>query len=257
MTAIVRVCTRQGFVIAADGRRRRTEDWKTFETISDSVQKIFDLQGSGRCLAYGLAGSVSVPDENGKVELDFATEAQSAVERLRNIEPAEFKSYVERFGRLLNGALRDMNARGGSRWPLVSNRGDGTVLNAYFVGYYFGVPSWAHLRLVQLEGKSTSVQLDSPLARPGRIELMGSHPMSDLLYEHKDRRFAQYIRPKPDRAEDLTLQEAIIVAENYIRACSEPLAAQIDPECAAIGGHVHSATITPRHGFRWVTGPVK
>jgi hypothetical protein len=42
--------------------------------------------------------------------------------------------------------------------------------------------------------------------------------------------------------------------DGYIAACSDPIALELDEFCHTIGGHIHVATVTPDHGFRWVPG---
>src|SRR5690242_9871498 len=67
-TAIVRIYTQEGFVIAADGRRRRTRDWKI---ISDHVQKVFPVVEPGRSIAYAMTGTTQIPAENEEILFDF------------------------------------------------------------------------------------------------------------------------------------------------------------------------------------------
>ena len=60
--------------------------------------------------------------------------------------------------------------------------------------------------------------------------------------------FAEYIQnPLTIRS----LDDAERYIRGYIEACSSPLALQMDAKCSRIGGHIHTAEITPSGGFRW------
>jgi hypothetical protein len=57
-------------------------------------------------------------------------------------------------------------------------------------------------------------------------------------------------------AKPTAMAPATRVALNVIRAhrCRE--AKSIDPDvCAAVGGHIHIATVTQSDGFKWALGP--
>jgi hypothetical protein len=89
---------------------------------------------------------------------------------------------------------------------------------------------------------------------PGAPIGLGSELMRKVFFDTKDERFAAY-RTQKQMGGSLGLDDAVQVAANFIRACSDPAALEVDPyTCAAIGGHIHIATITPRNGFRWVYG---
>lgn len=52
----------------------------------------------------------------------------------------------------------------------------------------------------------------------------------------------------------LSLAEGADLARAYIAACASSKGRVVDIECAAIGGRVHAAEITPL-GFKWVDPP--
>ena len=59
------------------------------------------------------------------------------------------------------------------------------------------------------------------------------------------------------KGEPTTMEQAIQVALDVIRAHCDPEAHTIDPEiCAAVGGRVHIAKVTPHDGFKWVREPI-
>jgi hypothetical protein len=79
-TAIIRIYTHEGFVIGADGRRRRTGDGAI---ISDTVQKIFPIEEAGRSLAYAMAGVTQIPSEDSEILFDFIVKAREAIKDFR------------------------------------------------------------------------------------------------------------------------------------------------------------------------------
>src|ERR1017187_1690816 len=80
-TAISRVYTKDGFVVAADGRAQNSEDGSI---ISDSTQKIFLINQPNISLAYSLAGTVGItPEKSDNVIFDFYDESRRAVESKR------------------------------------------------------------------------------------------------------------------------------------------------------------------------------
>lgn len=82
------------------------------------------------------------------------------------------------------------------------------------------------------------------------MKISGSEVVADLLFQTTDPRFSVYRVNAPT----YTLAKATDIARNYILACCDPVALQIDPNCADIGGHIHMAIITPAEGFRWIAG---
>lgn len=70
-TAIIRIYTREGFVVAADGRRRRHRPTGDWAILSDSVQKIFPIEEEGRSLAYAMAGAAQIAGEAGQILFDL------------------------------------------------------------------------------------------------------------------------------------------------------------------------------------------
>lgn len=48
------------------------------------------------------------------------------------------------------------------------------------------------------------------------------------------------------------LEEGKVVAQSFVRACSDPAVHEAYPECKSIGGTMQSCTITPERGFNWI-----
>jgi hypothetical protein len=126
----------------------------------------------------------------------------------------------------------------------------------YFIGYFEGKSSRTDVRLFHRNQVLASPTILSPGVQPGQLEIAGSDVVVNSLYKTDDSRFASYRRAAPESSQDLPLAEAIEVARNYIRACSDPNSAALDEKCKGIGGHIHIATIKPGEGFRWIDPPV-
>ena len=84
MSAIAVIYTRDGFVLAADGRRSLDDDATESAQflLSDMVQKIFPVEDRDRTLAYAITGLAGSDDG----EFDTYVEAAKQTERLSNLE---------------------------------------------------------------------------------------------------------------------------------------------------------------------------
>jgi len=69
-TAIARIYTKEGFVVAADGRRL---SGKTGDIASDDVQKIFPLVRAGCNMAFSVAGVAQLVSEIGMFDFGLET----------------------------------------------------------------------------------------------------------------------------------------------------------------------------------------
>jgi hypothetical protein len=255
-TAIFRTYTSEGFVIAADGLRRRGSDGPI---VRKYVQKIFPVEDAHRALAYGLAGLVYMGDNETPV-FDFAIETARAASVLTPRAPADLTRYAELLSGLVNDSLRE--ARISERLPEYptcpevepTNEPGSKIAELFLVGYYEGRASWTDVRFWHKNQELRTPQIYSERLRRGQLKICGSHIVSDLLYKTNDSRLAAFRGRASARQEDLTLPEAVRVAENYIRACDSDVGREVDPNCASIGGHIHMATITLTDGFQWVPG---
>jgi hypothetical protein len=252
-TAIIRIYTREGFVIAADGRRQNDDG----TIYSDSAQKIFPVEEPGRSLAYAMAGASHIPGGVGKMPFDFIIEAQETIKDFARRRPADLHRYAEIVSRRINSHLRDAKETGRIRkYPSAEDDAPAgsagtTIVQIHFVGYFEGRPSWTKVTLFHRNQVLASPMIDSPRVRPG-LEIVGSGVVANLLFETEDPRFASYRRAKQ---QDMTLAEAVEDARNYVHACSDPIGKSVDKKCEKIGGHIHIATIKPDEGFRWVEPP--
>jgi hypothetical protein len=103
-----------------------------------------------------------------------------------------------------------------------------------------------------LKKKGVMVEPQIRLATPPCDLFSGSDQIAHrYFFSHADRRFKKYFHTKGK-----TLSSGIAHAKGYIEACCDPLAAEIDPLCGGIGGHIHVATVTRESGFQWFIPPI-
>ena len=254
-TAIVREYTAEGFVIAADGRKSKPDG----TVVSDTVQKIFPHVGPGRVLAYSLAGTVMFTadhDEN-DIVFDFVAQTAEVAKSLSAIRSKNLVGFGKRLGDAINRRLADAKGRNlFSQYTTCENspieRGY-TIARIFVDGYCDGIPSRINIRFFhENQILRTPDVLTSDLNQGW---MYGSKDIADLLFATDDQRLAAYRIPKARTNFSTgppTLRDAIEYAKSYIRACSDPVALQIDPKsCSAIGGHIHIASVTTDGGFQW------
>jgi hypothetical protein len=167
--------------------------------------------------------------------------------------------YARNIANPINRKLADLKRAGAiRRYPVrpsgMRERGH-TILRVYFDGYYGGFESRAYVRFYHENQRLSSPEILPQDVSPGGPITFGSVLISELLFkaEHKqDNRLARF-RKNWDTA---TLAGAVEICRSYIAACSSDEGKAIDPDvCAAIGGDIHIATITPNGGFDWVIRP--
>ena len=73
----------------------------------------------------------------------------------------------------------------------------------------------------------------------------------ELFHDKKDSRFAKYNKDVPLNGPLSNAAEAVRLV---VEAHCDPVAAELDPLCKGIGGHVHVAELTPE-GFKWIIAP--
>ena len=255
-TAIIAIHTGEGFVIAADGRKKLGP-----RLITDSEQKIFPVQRKWDTLAYALAGIITLY-EDGTFEslvFDFRQAARSSFAALSKVHPLNFALFAEKLSRRINKALEKL----GKDEPEVKYPdpdGKGTIAHLVVVGYYNRLPVMARIRFFhrnQRVVKRPEVNSYRPIGT--RREISMPNKVGYALLKAEDSRLAHYYKPslrKLAAKEPLSLLEAQEVATTFIKACGDPAALEIDPNCHTVGGHLHIATITEAQGFHWVTPPI-
>ena len=255
MTAIAMVYVVPAFVIAADGRRRWADQRSIDESMKsqevDNQQKIFSARFKGRDIAYALTGLAFNHDRT----FDLFEETRKTATTLENAKLANLYEYVGAFGDSIANAYAA--ARQDGRFgqfginSFYSDPQQQNVLATIFMAGYFrkNDPS---LGMLIISHQDQVVLAPKPIFQtPPRNPILSGSAIAELMYGKRDPRFAKYFRPISRTG---TLEEAEEYARNYIEACSDPTAAEIDPECNGIGGHIHMATLTKQDGFNWIPG---
>jgi hypothetical protein len=242
-TAIVRIYTPGGFVVAAEGRKY---EYEKKIVVSDISQKIFPIEEGETRLAYTIGGTVQLTTPNDEVVYDITAAIHSAIDQL---VPSEIKS-LWHYGEALSKAIQELPPEAVS---VVIGTEVPTMIS--FDGYYKGKPKRATVRMFY-DGQEPEVSVDRlrvgyplgsgsmavivALLTGGRPELLASYRSS----------FAEF------QYENVTLSQAIEVAKSMVAAQCDPEALKLDPMCIAMGGHIHLCTVTP-DAFRWIIEPAK
>lgn len=257
-TAIVRIVTPQGVVIAADG----LESLGFFRPKNEHLQKIYPIQGLP--LAYAIFGSTSscnyLPSTGVEVVIDLLGEAKKSAELMGSQTFDDLSLHAWHFSQPILKALREKIGDNNQN-PYPSMRYDPrepgqTILHVFFFGYYHGLASTVDLRIfhrkdVLQEPSITVVDVDT--GPPPWVR--GSEDIAKVLFQSQDDKFAPYRIPFPSNPNDLTIQHAADIAKGYITACSSEAGREVDPDAPlCIGGHIHIAQITPK-GFQWIIPP--
>jgi hypothetical protein len=256
MTALFLQWTRDGVVLASDGR---SSDEQTGEIKSDTVQKIFQIGGPGRRLAYAMTGALKLgaPGEQA-ASLDLALEVRRAVESFSKTKTKNLVTYVSKLAETVARAVQDANKSGRiEKLPILpqperQNESGHTILRMIVAGYCDGVPDFVEARIFHENGV-----IRAPQVRRQELELAwmsGVPEVSRQLFDESDPRFQTY-RPSVPKDRPATLPEVIEMAGQYITACGSPEARAINPTVSrGIGGRTVIATISPTEGFQWVKG---
>ena len=251
-TAIARFYTPEGFVIAADGRKR---DAETHSIVNDNTQKIFGL--SGMQIGYALMGIIELSPEGSKeISFDFCNEIAKSAQDLTGRKSKNLFGYATRLSKPINRRLADARRSGMiSPYPVqpskIAERGH-TIVRLYLDGYYQGIPSRVNVRFFHENQKLSEPEIMFHSLNLNGLLTLG--PAIVLgLFNNNDERFARYHRYRKNW--DGTLSGAVEECKNYILAFSSPEALEADQEgSSGVGGHTHVATITLASGFKWAPG---
>jgi hypothetical protein len=257
MTAIALVYTKAGFVVAADGLSRwgddATRDALARQNESDHEQKVFKAAFGSMDIAWAVTGSAFNKDRS----FSLIIEAGNALQATNAGSPRSFGDWLDLFAFRLRDSVSDAR-KSGSIAPFTENQNVPALSDERFTfarilmaGYFCnGRPSIAITRLSHEGGILTDPQ--TSISTPPRGDLFsGSSEISERYFRQRiDDRFKKYYRPSGS-----TLEAGLAHAKGYIQACSDPLAAELDPICRGIGGHIHAAAVTPS-GFQWLIPPV-
>ena len=246
-TAIAKHYVYEGFVIAADGRKRDSE---THAIISDKTQKIFEIPGMQ--IGYALMGTVELSPENSEeITFDFCSQIVNGIADLGQRTFKDLLEYATALSNQINGHLAEARRMGIiGPYPAQTSKMQGPgydIVRILLDGYYNGTPSRVHVRFFHENQSLSPPQRDREPLGP---LVLGPEALLHLILDENNQRFARYRRPW-----DGTLHGAIEACKNCVRAFSGPEALEIDSEASSgVGPNVHIATITPATGFQWVEG---
>src|ERR1017187_3800843 len=232
MTAIAIVSTSSGIIVAADGRSRwgedATRDNSTSQHESDHEKKVFKAEIGAADVAWAVTGSVFNADRS----FSLVAEVKKSF-RAANEDPTSLFRWFDSFTTHLHALVSEARENG-LLPPFTENENQTvgsnerfTFARIFMAGYFYGgKPAIAILRLSHKDGvlKEPQRMIFSP---PEHDFFSGSDEVRKRYFEeHEDVRFKKYFRPSGS-----TLEEGLAHARGYIKACSDPLAAEIDPLC--------------------------
>jgi hypothetical protein len=235
-TTIVRVYTREGFVIAADGREY---DPNADRILGENVRKVFTVTSGQQQLTYALSGTNILVLKNGKVEFDIVPAIHKAVAKAS----AENHDNLEAYGTALVGSFRELPARENDKPTII-------LLD----GYINGVPQQARVDIYH-DGKEAERFLEH--LSGGFAGGFGSSIILRMLNRlvgadagpMEQYRSASWDVPLYKR----TLPQAIEIAKSWMDAHCSPEALGIDlTNCRAMGGNCHLCINTPTKDFEWM-----
>jgi hypothetical protein len=266
-TALAHIFSDEGFVIAADGFDIvRTSDGP--KVVSDHAKKIFQLPGIDRDVACSFTGMVTLFNDAGDETIfDFMSECVNAARAVESAPTRDASELAARICPLILQRLAIVKQSGDlKRYPSpASQLGElgRTLVRFYLDGYFNGQPFRTGMRFYHIDQEIAWGSISHSLGHQSKSVLFGSNGVGYLLFNTGDPRLQKYRTDacrivaarysNPDTA--VTLQDAIEAARNFIAACSDPVALEIEGEKhQRIGGHIHIATITPKAGFQWASG---
>lgn len=251
-TAIARNYTKDGFVIAADGRMLNTADMRV---ATDEMQKIFPF-GEARTLAYtccGIARLGSTTEEK-EIAFDFITAFSACVQAISTRPYKSLQDYLGRCARKMFSNLRmvigDRTELPGGQLP--HERG-ATIAEIVVDGYFKGFPSRAGIRFFHEDHKLATPEVLSYTVYEDTQFLYGVPGVESQL--RLDGPLSRYLQLVDTVSDSVRLTDAVIAAIGYVEACASPEAKLLNKRASdAIGGRTHAAIITLDGGFQWVSG---
>jgi hypothetical protein len=257
MTAIVRIYTNGGFIVAADGRQRELDG----SVVSEVKQKIFSF-GGDRFLAYSFTGHIGLgPANSPDTVFDFIEEFGRAAQVISASRYPTLVDYATRLARNVQNILAERceNAQIPLQESSIDDEESPTLADAMIDGYHSGSPSRVNVRFFRMDGAFADPEITTPDLRTGGVWFHGSNLIGNLLLKEKDPRLwnARSLRPLESALSGWSdeMLNAAITARAYIEGCSGPIGQELDPKiCAGIGPNIHMASITEKDGFLWVPG---
>ena len=241
-TALAHIFSDEGFVIAADGFDIvRTSDGP--KVVSDHAKKIFQLPGINRDIACSLIGMVTLfSDAGDETIFDFISECVRAARVVESAPVRDASELAARICPLILQRLAIVKQRGDlRRYPSPpSQLGElgHTLVRFYLDGYFNGQPFRTGIRFYHIDQEIAWGSISHSLGRWSKSVLFGSDRVGYLLFDTEDPRLQKYRTDacrlvaaryrNPDTA--VTLQDAIDATRNFIAACSDPVALELEGE---------------------------
>jgi hypothetical protein len=245
-TAIVRIHTSEGLVIASDTLVSN----ESVERAQYTAQKIFKIDHAPIRAAYAIAGQAKIIQPDGEVLLDVPTAIHEAIAGALGEPLHDFYSFSTMLSNLVKDKIRTAqrslrpNPRVQREWPI----------QIFLDGYYQeGLPERFHIKIYRLGALPNWAQ--KQIFRNESFDNLGVG--SSEVQKALDADDPRFIGFRPSKITDkLSLQEAICIANNRVSAQFGTFAPAlaVDPLCRHIGGRVMIATVTLDHGFQWVLG---
>lgn len=252
-TAIARIYTPGGFVIAADGLSTNSD---TGEVINRSLQKIFRMGNSP--LAMSFIGAARLNDG----EFDFIEEVLRASQIISARRFQGLQQYADRIAGLVQRKLMPMLPRRATPLPSIPSMNPQdygqTILIVHLDGYHNDCPDRVRIRFCHDGNRLLRPHILTEDVMPETLVLSGIDEIGRRILK-RDPALLHYIREvKVEQAYPPSLLNAITMSRAVVEACGGPEARLVDPErAAAIGGDTHVAVITPDRGFQWAIKPRK
>jgi hypothetical protein len=254
-TAIASCLTLSGFVMAADGNVTNLGR----EILYTNAQKIFQIPG--RPIAYGLYGFIHLDNadeqENSVPILDLSETVSIAARRLSSENCADAMTVGEQIAAPVHIALSEAKDRGLKSYPGFSeNLAVSTILHVLLWGYFDGSPAEIDITFWHRDERLGKPSISFMKNNNSKARIVGSYGVWKSLTDPNEPKFSKFRTPNlVVPVERLSLSAAAELVENYIKACDSEEGRSVDSfMCPLIGGHIHTAKITP-NGFEWIKSP--
>jgi hypothetical protein len=234
MTVIASAYSPEGFVIAADGRRRNEGDLSRI--VTDKAQKIFFGSHPQLSFAYAWAGRTSFDLPSG-LRFSFLTETHNCITALAECKTATtFIGYISVLSELLVSRLLEAN---NYVMPLNGSNLNQEMVRLVMVGYFEGKAMRSQIRFNHKDG----------WLQPEIFDIT-ENPLDFNIFSGSELVFKELAFEEPPNS----VSDAHKMVERYIRRCVE--ASGVLPDCKDYGGHIHIASVTP-NGQSWIIPPLE
>jgi hypothetical protein len=259
MTAISWMYIQSGFAFAADGRSRWDDEATVTEAIrqqeSDFEQKIFTAEYQGQGIVYAITGAVYSEDKT----FNLITESDKAAKAVAAEQFDQFGGYIDAFALQVKNAIGQARKDGRiPRYDPAPFMNDHpieklTIARIFVAAYFRNQPGLAVVRFFHNFQVVSDPEIHIETPPKNGFHIGSSVIFQELFRDKKDIRFDKYRKDVPF---DGPLGNVAEAAHLIVEAQCDPIAAELDPLCKGIGGHIHVGTLTP-NGFKWRIPPKK